>query len=68
LLTPAPAIPLEKAMEYIKGGFSFRLKSKNDVWSRGFKEHRVKDARDLANHVHYIEQNPVRAGHQERGL
>jgi REP element-mobilizing transposase RayT len=27
LLTPAPDISLEKAMQYIKGGFSFRLKS-----------------------------------------
>jgi putative transposase len=33
ILTPAPEVSLEKAMQYIKGGFSFRLKSKVAVWS-----------------------------------
>jgi putative transposase len=31
ILTPAPEISLEKAMQYIKGGFSFQLKSNLDV-------------------------------------
>jgi len=31
LITPAPDVSLEKAMQFIKGGFSFRLKSKLDV-------------------------------------
>jgi putative transposase len=31
LITPAENVSLEKAMQYIKGGFSFRLKSKHDV-------------------------------------
>ena len=35
LITPAPDVSLEKAMQYIKGGFSFRLKSKLDVWTPG---------------------------------
>ncbi len=33
LLTPAPEISLEKAMQFLKGGFSFQLKSKLDVWT-----------------------------------
>ena len=41
ILTPAPEISLEKAMQYIKGGFSFRLKSKLDVWSRSFNESQI---------------------------
>jgi len=41
LLTPAPDVSLEKAMQYIKGGFSFRLKSKLDVWSRSFNESQI---------------------------
>jgi putative transposase len=32
IITPAPEVSLEKAMQYIKGGFSFRLKSKLDVF------------------------------------
>jgi len=31
LITPAVEVSLEKAMQFIKGGFSFRLKSKVDV-------------------------------------
>ncbi len=62
ILTPAPEVSLEKAMQFIKGGFSFRLKSKLDVWERSFAEHRIKDPRDYQNHRLYLEQNPVRAG------
>ena len=40
LITPAPDVSLEKAMQFIKGGFSFRLKSKLDVWMRSFNERR----------------------------
>ena len=61
LLTPSHDIPLEKAMQYIKGGFSFRLRSKLDVWEKSFAEHRIKDAVDYRNHLAYIEHNPVRA-------
>ena len=53
-------------MQYIKGGFSFRLKNKMDVWERGFNEHRIVDAGDYRQHVSYIEQNPVRAALVER--
>jgi putative transposase len=61
LLTPADDVPLEKAIQFIKGGFSFRLKSKLDVWEKSFKEHRIKNAQDYQHHLNYIEQNPVRA-------
>ena len=61
LLTPAPAISLEKAMQYIKGAFSFRLKSKLDVWERSFTNHRITDAHDYTTHLTYIHQNLIRA-------
>jgi putative transposase len=32
LITPAAEISLERAMQFIKGGFSFRLKSQDAVW------------------------------------
>jgi putative transposase len=65
ILTPAPDVPLEKAIQYIKGGFSFRAKREMhmnfEVWQKGSKEHRIKDAEDYAHHVEYIWNNPVRA-------
>ena len=60
ILTPAQDISLEKAMQFIKGGFSFRLESKMDVWEKSFKEHRITDREDYRNHLVYVEQNPVR--------
>jgi putative transposase len=61
LLTPAPDVPLEKAVQFIKGGFSFRLKSKLDVWQRGYDNRRIVDGYAYDAAVGYIEQNPVRA-------
>jgi putative transposase len=61
LLTPAYDVSLERALQLIKGGFSFRLKSKLDVWERSFNERQVKTATDFAAFVTYIEMNPVRA-------
>jgi putative transposase len=60
ILTPAPEISLEKAMQFIKGGFSFRLKDKQEVWEKSFKEHRIKDRADYRDHLAYVENNPVR--------
>ncbi len=46
IITPAPEVSLEKAMQYIKGNFSFRLKSKLDVWERSYTNHRIVDRYD----------------------
>lgn len=62
ILTPAADVSLEKAVQFIKGGFSFRLKSKAKVWQESFAWERVKDARDYAAHRNYIHSNPVRQG------
>jgi putative transposase len=61
LLTPAPDVSLEKAMQYIKGNFSFRLKSKLDVWQPGYDSRRIIDTNDYTTHQTYIHQNPIRA-------
>ena len=61
LLTPAPTVSLEKAVQYIKGGYSFRLKSKLDVWSRSFNESQIRTGAKFAACKTYIEANPVRA-------
>ncbi len=60
LLTPAPDVSLEKAMQFIKGGFSFRLKSKMDVWERSFNESQILSEEKFVNCVRYVEDNPVR--------
>jgi putative transposase len=62
LITPAPNVSLEKAMQFIKGGFSFRLKSKLDVWTKGFNETQIMSPEKFVNCARYIEQNPVRRG------
>ena len=61
LLTPAPTVSVEKAMQFIKGGFSFRLKSRMPVWEDSFTRHRIEDRNDLEAHRNYIHENPVRA-------
>jgi putative transposase len=66
LITPAPEVSIEKAMQFIKGGFSFRLKSKLDVWQSEYTKHRIEDAQDYANHATYIHENPVCAHLCER--
>ena len=48
-------------MQFLKGGYSFLLKSKLDVWERGYRERRIVDAQDFATARHYVEGNPVRA-------
>jgi putative transposase len=69
LLTPAAEIPLEKALQFIKGGFSFRAKRENsfpyEIWQASFLNHRIHDAEDYKNHHTYILENPVRAGLSE---
>ena len=60
LITPAPDVSLEKAMQFIKGGFSFRLKSIHDVWMRSFNESQIMTEEKFVSCVRYIEENPVR--------
>jgi putative transposase len=50
LITPADEISLERAVQFIKGGFSFRLKSGLPVWQASFTNHRVRDGEDFAQH------------------
>jgi putative transposase len=61
LLTPAPNVSIEKAMQFIKGGFSFRLKSGLPVWEDSFTKRRIEEPRDFDKHRDYIHANPVRA-------
>jgi len=64
LLTPVPDVSLEKALQLIRGGFSFRMKHEMglalEVWQPRPTNHRIRDADDYARHVEYIRQNPVK--------
>src|ERR1022692_5208080 len=46
LLTPAAEISLERAMQFIKGGFSYRLNSRPPGWQARFAKHRVPNLGD----------------------
>ncbi|MCI0350014.1 MAG: transposase [Acidobacteriales bacterium] len=58
-----PKLSLERAVQYIKGGFSYRakheLRSNLEVWQQGFTDHRVRCWADYVNHVRYIHENPL---------
>jgi len=62
LLTPLTS--LEKAVQLVEGGFSYRMKeelgSNMEVWQKGFSDHRIRDASDYSLHVAYIRNNPAR--------
>ncbi|HEY4052900.1 MAG TPA: transposase [Terriglobales bacterium] len=68
LLTPAADISLERAVQLIKGGFSYRLSKavfanakRGLVWQESFTNHRIRDDRDYKHHAEYIRTNPGRA-------
>jgi putative transposase len=62
LLTPE-GIPLERTMQFIKGGYSHavreRLRSTMEIWERGFTDHRIRDVEGFEHHRMYIHRNPV---------
>ncbi len=66
LITVHGDMTIEKAMQFIKGGFSYRLRKEfgfgGGVWQRGFSEVRVGDRQSFLRHRQYIAENPVRAG------
>jgi putative transposase len=69
LLAPNPTLALERAMQFIKGGYSHRFMketgSRMEIWQRSFTNHRIHDSTDFEKHRRYIHLNPVRAGFVE---
>jgi putative transposase len=65
LLTVSNDISIERAVQFIKGGFAYRagkeLKFDAPVWQKGFSEVRVLDETSYDQFVAYIRNNPVRA-------
>lgn len=58
-----PTVSLERAVQFIKGGYSFRAKkelgSSMEIWQPGFSDHRIRDIQDYEIHVQYVYWNPV---------
>ena len=66
LITPAWDVSVEKSLQLIKGGSSFRFRNEagfnGNVCQRGFTDHRIRDEVDYAEHQRYIRETPVRRG------
>jgi len=57
---------VERVMQKIKGGFSFRARAelgfRGEIWQRGFTDERIRDAEQFVFVRQYIHNNPVRKG------
>ncbi len=65
LITLQGDVTIEKAMQLIKGGFSYRLKREfgyqGEVWQRGFSDVRIRDGQSFSQHrVHRSEPGQSR--------
>src|SRR5579862_4296088 len=64
LITPRES--LERAMQLIKGGFSFRAKRElgfvHEIWQASFYDRRVRDAEEYFAFREYICQNALKRG------
>jgi putative transposase len=62
----APLLTLERALQLIKGGFSFRAKRElgfqGEIWEKSFYDRRVRDWEEYCAFREYIHRNPVKKG------
>jgi putative transposase len=64
IITPEARIPLERAVQFIKGGYATVARRElglSQVWQPKPTNHRIRDAVDYETHRDYIFNNPVRA-------
>ena len=61
-----PVLSLERALQLIKGGFSYRAKKElgfnGEIWEKGCYDRRVRDIDDYHAFRRYIRDNPVKKG------
>jgi len=61
-----PKLSLERAMQFIKGGFSYRAKHevsmRTEIWQASYYDRHVRDEVEYERMKHYIHVNPVRRG------
>lgn len=62
----SPTLSLERSLQLIKGGFSYRAKKElgfaGEIWEKSFYDRRVRGAEDYYNFKQYIRQNPLKRG------
>ena len=67
LLKVGAGMTIEKAVQMIKGNFSYRAKKElgyiSEIWQKGFSDVRITDRQSYLQHVEYIYDNPVKAGY-----
>jgi putative transposase len=63
-LAITPEESTEKAVQLIKGGFSFAVRAQysGEVWQPGYHAHRITNASDYCCQIKYIANNPMRKG------
>src|ERR1035438_9524139 len=66
LITVGGDLSIEKAMQLIKVGFSYRARTElgieGEIWQRGFSDVQIKNHESFRAHQLYIYNNPVKAG------
>ncbi|MGO9519379.1 MAG: REP-associated tyrosine transposase [Candidatus Korobacteraceae bacterium] len=66
ILTVPEGSTLERAMQFIKGGFSFQAGKqfglRSPIWQKSFVDRRVRDSAELEKYRTYIHQNSTKAG------
>jgi putative transposase len=66
VLTPLAARTVERSVQLIKGGYSYRIRKElgyqGEVWRQSFHDRRLRDERELLVAIEYTHQNPVRRG------
>ena len=62
----SPSESLERALQLIKGGFSFRAKKElgftHVIWQPSYYDRRVRDAEEYFAFREYIRRNPIKRG------
>ena len=66
LISLGADMTIEKAMQLIKGNFSYRARTelglKSEIWQLGFTDRQVRDEQSFRSYQLYIYNNPVKAG------
>ena len=63
-LLVTPLVTLERAMQLVKGGYSYRARKElnygGEVWQSSYYDRRVRDVEEYFGFREYIRQNPVK--------
>jgi REP-associated tyrosine transposase len=66
ILTPLEGVTLERCVQSVKGGFSFRAKREigiqSRLWQPKYHDRRIRDREECAALLRYLEDNPVKRG------